>query len=114
MQWGMMKALLIDEDPNHATHLERSINRRGVVTSWTNSVREAIGRLRGREASFDLVVLSIGERSQRWIEILHKLQQAAWQPGVSEFPIFLCVSRLSLGVEFQLQVERMGARLVHE
>lgn len=110
----MIKALLIDDDPTHAKYLERSINRRGVATIWTNSVREAIARLRGREASFDLVVLSIGERSHHWIEILHALQQAAWQTGVSEFPIFFCVSRLSLGVEFQLQIEQMGARLVHE
>lgn len=110
----MSKALLIDDDPNHAEVLERSMNRRGLVTIWSRSVREAVGRLQCRGASFDLVVLSIGERSCHWIEILHELQQAAWQSGVSEFPLFLCVSRLSLGVDFQLQIERMGARLVHE
>jgi len=110
----MIKALLIDEDRAHAECLERVISRRGLVTSWTASVREAVGRLQRREASFDLVVLSIADRSHTWIEILNELQQAAWQAGISEFPLFLCVSRLRFGTEFQLQIERMGARLVHE
>jgi len=109
----MIKALLIG-DRVHAEHIERILNHRGLITSYAASIREAVGQLQCRAASIDLVVLAIADRSQPWLEILHQLQQAAWQPGITEFPFFLCVSRLRFRAEFQLRVERMGARLVIE
>jgi ActR/RegA family two-component response regulator len=109
-----MTALLIDGDPAHAGHIERILNGRGLDTSYAASIREAVRRLKCRAASIDLVVLAIGDRSQPWLEVLHQLQQAAWQAGIGDFPFFLCISRLNYGTEFQLRVERMGARLVIE
>jgi len=110
----MIRALLIDDDRNHAEGLERALNQRGLITSCTASILEAVRRLQCREASIDLVVVVIADRWHPWLEILHQLQQAAWQVGIGEFPLFLCVSRLNFGTQFQLQIERMGARLVIE
>jgi len=110
----MNRALLIDDDRVHAEHIERILNQRGLITNWTASIREAVRRLKCRAASYDLVVLAIANRAHPWLEILHELQQAAWQAGIGEFPLFLCVSRLGFGTEFQLQIERMGARFVIE
>lgn len=110
----MTSALLIDDDRLHAMHIARELNQRGLITSYTASIWEAVRRLKCREAPFDLVVLTISDRSQPWLDILHQLQQAAWQPGISESPFFLCISRLSFGAEFNLRVEQMGARYVTE
>lgn len=110
----MIKVLLIAGDPIRAKDLERTLNRRGLVTSYSVSIREAVRQLECRTASFDLVVLAIGDRSQPWLEILHRLQEAAWQTGIGEFPFFLCISRLNYGADFQLRIERMGARFVIE
>ncbi len=110
----MAKMLLIDNDRVHAVGLERALNRRGLFTIDTVTSREGVRQLQRRAASFDLVALAITDRSHPWLEILHQLQQAAWQAGIGELPLFLCVSRLSLGAEFQLEVERMGARFVIE
>jgi len=110
----MTNVLLIDDDRVHTERIARVLNQRGLITSRVASIREAIRRLQCRPASFDLVVLAIADRSHPWLEILHQLQQAAWQAGMTTSPFFLCISRIGVGAEFQLQVERMGARLVLE
>lgn len=110
----MIKALLIDNDRVHAERLEQELNRRGLTTIYVASSREALKQLENRAGSIDLVVLAIADLRQPWLEILHQLQQASWRAGIGEFPLFLCISRPSLRAEFQLQIERMGARHVIE
>jgi DNA-binding response OmpR family regulator len=110
----MIKALLIDDDRTHAEGLERALNRRGVTTRYAASIREAFRQLKCPAASIDLVVLVIADRSHPWLEILYRLQQASWRVGIRDSPHFLCVSRLSFAAEFQLQIERIGARYVTE
>ena len=110
----MTKVLIIDDDRNRAERLERELNQRRAATIYSATVREAVRKLKSRTASIDLVILSISDRSQPWLEILHTLQEASWQPGIGDFPLFLCISRLYFVADFQLQIERMGARYVTE
>lgn len=110
----MIRALLIDDDRDHALNIEEELNQRKVITNCVASISEAIGVLKRRAALFDLVILSIADRSQPWVETLHDLQQAAWQSGIGARPFFFCISRFHFDHEFQLQIERLGARLAFE
>lgn len=110
----MPRLLLIDEDDNHAEQLSlRLVERRLTVTRAENS-RAAIAQLRNREHLCDLVILCMADRSRPWLEVLRDLQHAGRQSGFRELPLFLCVSRVQFGIEFQLQIERMGARYAFE
>ena len=110
----MAQALLVDNDRIHAELLLQAMRARGVATAWTASIRDAVQRLTRGSASIDLVALVVSDRLRPWCEILRDLQEAAWQQGVGEVPSFLVIMRVNFGVEFQLQVERMGARIVIE
>jgi hypothetical protein len=64
--------------------------------------------------AWEIAVLVIGDQSRPWFTVLHSLQEAAWQGAMPEVPFFLCVSKQDLGADFQLRIERMGARYVFE
>jgi hypothetical protein len=110
----MITALLIDEDGDHAEKFGRELARHALAVVRADNCREAVARLRNREHICDIVILSMTGRTRAWLAALHDLQQAGRQAGFHEVPLFLCTSRQQFGVDFQLQIERMGARYACE
>ena len=110
----MLKVLLIDDDGDHAQQLGRRLGERKLTVIRTADTGAAIAQLQNREHLCDLVILCMAGRSGSWLEALRDLQHASWQAGSREVPLFLCVSRLHFGIDFQLQIERMGARYAFE
>lgn len=110
----MAKVLLIDDDSDHAEQLGQGLAQRRLTVIHAANSGEAIAKLRDREGTCDLVILCMANRSRPWLAVLHDLQQAGRQAGLFELPLFLCVSRLQLEADLQLQIERMGARYASE
>jgi len=110
----MLSVLLIDDDDDHAGRLDKVLAERGFIVTRAADCGQAIATLRNRTTTCDLVILSMAGRSRPWLTVLRDLQEAGRQAGFLEAPQFLCVSRLHLGVDMQLQIERMGARYVCE
>jgi DNA-binding response OmpR family regulator len=106
--------LLIDEDGDHAEQLGQRLAERSLTVIHAADSRAAIAQLRNQEYLCDLVILSMAHRSRPWLTALRELQEAGRQAEFLEVPQFLCVSRLHLGVDLQLQIERMGARYACE
>jgi ActR/RegA family two-component response regulator len=110
----MISVLLVDDDDGHAERLERELALRGLRVIRAADAGEAIKELRENASICDLVILCIADRVRPWRTFLHALQEARWQARFLEVPLFLCTSRLGFGVEFQLQIERTGARYACE
>ena len=110
----MTTVLLIDDNADHAEHLGLPLAQRGLSVVRAADFGDAIGKLRNRALIYDLVILIMADRSRPWLTFLRNLQQAGRQEAFFEVPLFLCVSRLHLGPEFQLQIERTGARYAFE
>jgi hypothetical protein len=109
----MLNILLIDNG-DHAEQFGRELAQRRLAVIRAADCGEAITRLRNREQICDIVILTMTGRSQAWLTALHDLQQAGLQSGFLEVPLFLCTSRQQFGADFQLQIERMGARYACE
>jgi ActR/RegA family two-component response regulator len=110
----MLKLLLIDDDGDHAEQLGRELAQRRLAVIRAADCGEAVTTLRNREHICDIVILTMTGRSRAWLAALHDLQRAGQEAGFLEVPLFLCTSRQQFGVDFQLQVERMGARYACE
>ena len=109
-----VRALLIDQNPEHKQQLAVALTQRGLTVIHAAHIGEAIKYLRNPAHTYELAILVMGDRSQSWLTVLGNLQRAHGQTTLFEVPLFLCVSRLQLGPEFQLKIERMGARYVFE
>jgi len=110
----MTNVLLIDENPDHAEQVCVILARRGLAVTRVADIGEAIKRLKARARTWEIVMLVIGDHTRPWFTVLHKLQEAAWHGALPEVPLFLCASKRELGVDFQLRIERMGARYACE
>jgi hypothetical protein len=110
----MTRVLLIDENADHARQLGSELAQRQLTVVREADVVDAVRNLRKSAIVYDFVILIMADRSRPWLRALHGLQQAGQQKGFFELPLFLCVSRLHLACEFQVQIERMGARYVFE
>jgi DNA-binding response OmpR family regulator len=110
----MHRVLLIDDDEDHAGHLDGVLTERGFIVIHVADHRQATAMLRNRTTVCDLVILSMAHRSRAWLTVLRDLQEAGTQARFLEVPQFLCVSRFHLGADLQLQIERMGARYACE
>ena len=110
----MAKVLLIDDDGDHAEQLGRGLAERRLTVTRAADGEAAIAQLRNREHAVRPRDPLHGWSFSPWLEVLRTLQHAGWQAGFREAPLFLCVSRLQLGIDFQLQIERMGARYAYE
>jgi len=109
----MLNVLLID-DGEHAEQFGRELAQRRLSVIRAADCGEAVARLRNREHICDIVILTMTGRARAWLTALHDLQQAGLQAGFLEVPLFLCASQQQFGVDFQLQIERMGARYACE
>ena|ERR1019366_5861416 len=110
----MTTALLVDQVGNHAEQLGVVLAKRGLTVVRTADIEEAINKLRSSAHVWEIVILVIGDLSRPWLSILRNLQEAAQQRAFLEMPVFLCVSQRELGINFQLRIERMGARYASE
>lgn len=108
----MARILLIDSDEPHANALSRAIERRGhevsVLQKWMN-----VGALLGRSlASCDVVVLDCSaNRVEDWAA-LHAI--AKWTATHVPRPQVLCLSRVQKEPAVRIEIERHGARFLHE
>jgi DNA-binding response OmpR family regulator len=110
----MINLLLIDRDPEHAEQVGIILARHGLAVTRVAEIADAIKSLKARARTWEIVMLVIGDHSRPWFTVLHNLQEAAWQGAMPEVPLFLCVSKQDLGIDFLLRIERMGARYAYE
>lgn len=110
----MRRVLLVDDDEDHAGQIDHALRERGFIVTRVADGGEASAMLRDRATPCDLVILSMAHRSRAWLTALRDLQEGCTQAGFHEAPQFLCVSRVHLGADLQLQIERMGARYACE
>jgi CheY-like chemotaxis protein len=110
----MTSILLVDDDAAHAERVSSMLAQRGLGVTRVAEIDEAIKRLQVRARAWEIVVLVVGDHSRPWFSVLHNLQEAAWQGALLEVPLFLCVSKRDLGTDFELRIERMGARYAYE
>ena len=110
----MTIALLVDADVTHAEWLGSMLTQRGLAVTHVAEIGEAIKKLQARARAWEIVVLVFGDHSRPWFSVLHSLQEAAWNGALPEVPLFLCVSKRDLGTDFELRIERMGARYAYE
>jgi DNA-binding response OmpR family regulator len=110
----MTSVLLIDDDAAHAERVGIMLAQRGLAVTRVADIGEAIKSLQARARAWEIVVLVIGDQYRPWFSVLNNLQEAAWHGALPEVPLFLCVSKRELGAEFQLRIERMGARYACE
>lgn len=110
----MNRLLLIDDGSDYAERLGIILAQRGFPVTRVADIGEAIKRLQAGACAWEIVVLVIGDHSRPWFTVLQNLQEAAWHGAMPEVPFFLCVSKRDLGTDFQLRIERMGARYACE
>ena len=110
----MPSLLLIDDDAAHAERVGIMLAQRGLAVTRVADIGEAIKSLQARTRAWEIVVLVFGDHSRPWFSVLQNLQEAAWHGTLPEVPLFLCVSKRDLGTDFELRIERMGARYAFE
>lgn len=110
----MTMALLIDQDDDHAEQLGMTLSMRGLTVVRAVDIEGAINKLRSNAQILEIVILVIDDPARPWLSILSDLRESAQQRAFLEKPVFLCVSRRELGINFQLRIERMGARYACE
>jgi len=110
----MTSVLLIDDDTTLTERVGAVLAQRGLAVTRVADIDEAIKSLRVWARAWEIVVLVFSDHSRPWFSVLHKLQEAAWHDALPEVPLFLCVSKRDFGTDFELQIERMGARYAFE
>ncbi len=110
----MIKLLLIDADLVHARELSALLAHRGIVIQHVLKCTDGAAALRQSLPQHDLVVVDLSERSHPWLTFLRKLRQALRNPTAGCGPLFLCISGLQWSVDFQILIERSGARYAFE
>jgi len=110
----MTRVLLIDNDDAHAGEVSAAFARRGLITIRVSNHVEAINKGLLSAHVCEIVVLVMTDLSHPWLTILSSLQDATQQGSFMELPLFLCVSKRELAADFQLRIERMGARYACE
>jgi hypothetical protein len=110
----MHDTLIIDADSAYAERLVRTLRLRKLRVDVVRDSTEAIVRLCHRALRYQLVIINVSDASQPWPVILGRLREACSYPGRCSRPLFLCVSRREREPEFELAIERSGARYVVE
>jgi CheY-like chemotaxis protein len=110
----MYRALLVDQDANHAERLALCLRQHGLTVSIADSVPEAARRLRQRIPTCDLVLVAASGMQDQWPEALCVLVRASRQLCMSLGPLFLFASRQKCYPRLRLRIERLGARYACE
>jgi DNA-binding response OmpR family regulator len=106
--------LLVDTDQQHAECVCLGLGFHHFETDLCLDPERAAVRLRRAADDYDVVILNVSNPSLPWVNILAKLQAACLESGASPAPLFLCTSTTKRLPEFELQIERLGARYVCE
>lgn len=109
-----MDTLLIDGDAGYAERMIRGLKSRGLRLQLVHNAAEALPILQGRSVAYGLVIIDISDISQPWLTILDQLKDAGSNGGTLRKPSFLCISNRHLDARFELEIERKGARFVHD
>lgn len=110
----MACVLLVDTDQIHAECVRVGLGFHGLEVDVYLDPEQAAVRLRWAGNDYDVVILNVTSPSLPWVNILTKLQAACLESGVYPAPRFLCTSTTKRSPEFELRIERMGARYVFE
>jgi hypothetical protein len=110
----MSRVLLLDTDDTHAECVRIGLGFNGLHVEVFSDPEQAAKRLRMPGTDYEIVILNVSNVSLPWDDILAGLETACFQSGAFPSPLFLCVSRTKRSPEFELRVERMGARYVYE
>lgn len=110
----MYRALLVDQDMNHAERLASRLRQHGLVVSIADNVPAAELRLRQRIPTCDLVLVAASGTPDQWLDTLRILVQASRQPCLSFGPLFLLAAHQKCNPHLRLRIERLGARYACE
>jgi ActR/RegA family two-component response regulator len=108
----MPKVLLIDRDAVHAERVSRMLQYHALDVGTCADPQLAILLLRRTSCEYDVVIINVSDQTVPWVSMLAKLQEACFLSNGYPSPMFLCTSTVSRSPEFQLQIERRGARYV--
>jgi DNA-binding response OmpR family regulator len=110
----MPRVLLIDSDQQHAERVREQLGFHAVEVEVIPDPRQAVAQLKRDSADYAVVILNVSSAALPWADTLAKLQESCLQPGAYPPPLFLCTSDTKRPPEFELRIERMGARYVYE
>jgi DNA-binding NarL/FixJ family response regulator len=109
----MHTLILIDSDKVHAEGLAERLRARGLNVMRQAEPKSALSMLRRASTPCDLVLINVSNSSQPWLRTLRELQESGHSSSRSH-PLVLCLSTGKKDPQFQLALERMGARFVYE
>lgn len=104
--------LLVDTDALHAQRLIDRLRPKNLRATWVRTIAEALIQLREPNSFLQIIILNVSGPLEPSLKALDQLKAACYR-GNSK-PLFLCISKLRREPQFQLAVERRGARYVHE
>jgi hypothetical protein len=111
---GLLRVLLVDHDQGHAERICQCLRFHALEVDVCPDPERAITRLRRESANYEVVILNVSEIFWPWLKTLARLQGVCLQSRAYPSPLFLCTSSTKRSPEFELRVERMGARYVFE
>jgi hypothetical protein len=108
----MSRVLLIDHDQSHAQRLKDRLRHLSLI-HFAN-IRNGIGELCRTRFDFDIVILNVSARQRNWQAGVRALQHAFSTSLCRVRPSVLCISTIKNEPQFELEVERLGARYVYD
>jgi DNA-binding NarL/FixJ family response regulator len=109
----MHAVILIDGDEKHAEALADRLRARSLDVIRHVKSNTALSMLKRRGTPCDLVLINVSDSSRPWLRILRELQEACFSFSHCH-PLVLCLSTVKREPQFELQIERLGARFVYE
>jgi DNA-binding response OmpR family regulator len=110
----MSQVLLVDLDQSHAERVREALRFHALEADVCTNPEQATARLRRAGTNYEVVIINVSNILLPWVNIVEKLQAACFQSGAYPPPLFLCASSTKRSPEFELRVERTGARYVFE
>jgi hypothetical protein len=110
----MPRILLVDNDQGHAERVCGRLRFHALEVDVCCDRQRAVTRLRRASADYEVVILNASNIEIPCFNILARLQEACFQSGRYPAPLFLCTSSTKRSPEFELRIERLGARYVYE
>lgn len=107
----MARVLLIGSDRMYQENLATQLRTRGHVVEVANDCRGVTRAQCALRSSAEIVVVDVTQLSE---DGRHQLLRICQQPREDGFPsLVLCYSRTNHGPQFELSIERLGARYVY-
>jgi hypothetical protein len=106
--------VLLDNDAAHAATLADRLRARQLALTTLREPKDALRALHREPSGWDIVVVNVSDASQPWLAILRRLLEACFSHSAPHAPLFVCTSRIKRDPQFQLALERLGVRFVHE